>query len=325
MPALIMLSPRTASTKSASRQNWSGRGRYSSTWSSATTGEPAATWPTSGSTVAPTGAAGTASTTGARRERPPSITSSARGLVASRRMSPRLSSFARCACTVDGEVRPTAWPISRTVGGYPLASTWVFTKSRISFCRWDRSIAALLGSNVCSDHSVAEGSDGVKIRGEGCWDPTCEARTVPQANAGGARAAPIGHCAGALTICSARMRLASSLGDKAKFGDVSVVVPVGEPALLGQWKHLCDAYLGLRRLCGSLPSLTAEDPAECGALDIEVHRLPFQRRLREYPPRHPEVTGEGCDVLGSFRDVGGQHIPALPSKHRLSDRDPWSV
>jgi hypothetical protein len=40
----------------------------------------------------------------------------------------------------------------------------VFTKSKISFCRWDRSIAALLGSNVCSGYSVAEGSDGVKER-----------------------------------------------------------------------------------------------------------------------------------------------------------------
>jgi hypothetical protein len=40
----------------------------------------------------------------------------------------------------------------------------VFTNSRISFCRWDRSIAALLGSNMCSDHSVAGGPDGVKKR-----------------------------------------------------------------------------------------------------------------------------------------------------------------
>ena len=79
------------------------------------------------------------------------MTSSARGLVASRRIRPALSSFARCACTVDGEVSPTAVPISRTVGGYPWPSTWVFTNSKISFCRWDRSIVALLGSNVCSD------------------------------------------------------------------------------------------------------------------------------------------------------------------------------
>ena len=57
------------------------------------------------------------STTAARRERPPSMTSSARGLVASRRISPARSSFSRCAWTVDGDVSPTACPISRTVGG----------------------------------------------------------------------------------------------------------------------------------------------------------------------------------------------------------------
>ena len=51
------------------------------------------------------------------RLRPPSITSSARGLVVSRRIRPAPSSRARCACTVEGDVRPTAWPISRTVGG----------------------------------------------------------------------------------------------------------------------------------------------------------------------------------------------------------------
>ena len=37
----------------------------------------------------------------------------------SRFSTPRLSSFERCACTVDEECRPTALPISRTVGGYP--------------------------------------------------------------------------------------------------------------------------------------------------------------------------------------------------------------
>jgi hypothetical protein len=59
----------------------------------------------------------------------------------------------------------------------------VFTKSRISFCRWDRSIAALLGSNVCSDHSVAEGSDGVKDSGEGYRDVQrrCEPQRRPPA------------------------------------------------------------------------------------------------------------------------------------------------
>ena len=42
---------------------------------------------------------------------------SARGLAGSRRSSPSRSRLARCACTVDEDVSPTAVPISRTVGG----------------------------------------------------------------------------------------------------------------------------------------------------------------------------------------------------------------
>ena len=41
----------------------------------------------------------------------------ARGFVGSRRSRPARSRLARCAWTVDGEARPTASPISRTVGG----------------------------------------------------------------------------------------------------------------------------------------------------------------------------------------------------------------
>ena len=41
----------------------------------------------------------------------------ARGFVGSRRRRPARSRFARWAWTVDGEARPTASPISRTVGG----------------------------------------------------------------------------------------------------------------------------------------------------------------------------------------------------------------
>ena len=48
-------------------------------------------------------------------ERPTRL--SARGLAGSRRSRPRRSRFARCACTVEDEVSPTAVPISRTVGG----------------------------------------------------------------------------------------------------------------------------------------------------------------------------------------------------------------
>ena len=46
-----------------------------------------------------------------------SSSSIARGFVGSRRSSPSFSRFARCACTVDDEARPTALPMSRTVGG----------------------------------------------------------------------------------------------------------------------------------------------------------------------------------------------------------------
>ena len=49
------------------------------------------------------------------RRRPTS--SRARGFVGSRFSRPARSRFARCACTVEGEARPTASPISRTVGG----------------------------------------------------------------------------------------------------------------------------------------------------------------------------------------------------------------
>ena len=41
----------------------------------------------------------------------------ARGFDGSRRSTPDFSSLARCAWTVDDECRPTALPISRTVGG----------------------------------------------------------------------------------------------------------------------------------------------------------------------------------------------------------------
>ena len=80
---------------------------YSSMFSSARIGSPAATWPTSG------------------RPLPGRIvrfalsksSSIARGFEGSRRSSPIFSRFARCACTVEDECRPTALPISRTVGG----------------------------------------------------------------------------------------------------------------------------------------------------------------------------------------------------------------
>ena len=75
-------------------------------FSSARIGSPAATWPTSGRPVCPIAFFALSTST-----------SIARGLVGSRRRSPIFSRFARCACTVEDECRPTALPISRTVGG----------------------------------------------------------------------------------------------------------------------------------------------------------------------------------------------------------------
>ena len=46
-----------------------------------------------------------------------SSSSMARGFDGSRRSRPTFSRFARCAWTVDDEARPTAFPMSRTVGG----------------------------------------------------------------------------------------------------------------------------------------------------------------------------------------------------------------
>ena len=58
----------------------------------------------------------------------------ARGLAGSRRRKPIFSSDARWLCTVDGEVRPTASPISRTLGGYPRSRMLVSITSRMP--RW---------------------------------------------------------------------------------------------------------------------------------------------------------------------------------------------
>ena len=83
-----------------------GTGTYSSMFSSASTGWPAATWPTIGKPAGATAALALSTST-----------SIARGLVGSRRSTPSFSRFARCACTVDDEVSPIALPMSRTVGG----------------------------------------------------------------------------------------------------------------------------------------------------------------------------------------------------------------
>ena len=58
------------------------------------------------------------------------------GLVGSRLIAPALTSADRCECTVDGEERPTASPISRTEGGIaPLRHrlTYVFEHLLLTF------------------------------------------------------------------------------------------------------------------------------------------------------------------------------------------------
>jgi hypothetical protein len=110
MPASIIDSPRTRSTKSpSSPPAAAGTSTYSSMFSSARIGWPAATEPTRGT---PAGRIADRTDSTAR-----SSSSIARGLVGSRRRSPSFSRFARCACTVDDDASPTAFPMSRTVGG----------------------------------------------------------------------------------------------------------------------------------------------------------------------------------------------------------------
>ena len=75
-------------------------------FSSARIGWPAATWPTSGSPLGVTTAFALSTST-----------SIARGLVGSRFSTPSFSRLARWACTVDDDVSPIAFPMSRTVGG----------------------------------------------------------------------------------------------------------------------------------------------------------------------------------------------------------------
>src|ERR1051325_8921200 len=128
IPALIIESPLTRSRNSSPpRASGSGTARYSSTFWSASSGPPAAISPRSGSRW--TSAAWAATGFGSRRS------SRARGFVGSRLISPARSRFARCAWTVDGEARPTASPISRTVGGYPCASAYSVRNFQISCCR----------------------------------------------------------------------------------------------------------------------------------------------------------------------------------------------
>src|SRR6202012_2645177 len=106
-------------------------------FSSARIGAPAATEPTSGMPLLGRTTLTTLST--------PVIRSSiARGFDGSRLRSPSFSRFARCAWTVDDECRPTALPISRTVGGEPVLAAYLRMKSKISFCLLVRSRSTIV-------------------------------------------------------------------------------------------------------------------------------------------------------------------------------------
>ena len=106
MPASIIDWPDTRSAKcSSSDANPLGTDRYSSMFSSARIGAPAAIRPTSG-TWTPRSGSG-----------PGPCSPMARGFVGSFFRSPRRSRLASWLCTLEDEVRPTASPISRTVGG----------------------------------------------------------------------------------------------------------------------------------------------------------------------------------------------------------------
>ena len=111
MPASIIESPRTRRMKrSPSPVRSAGTGSVSSMFSWASTSVPAATSPTTGTWRTGRRSTG-APESGSKR------TSMARGFVGLRRMNPRRWSVFRWLCTVEGEVSPTAVPISRTEGG----------------------------------------------------------------------------------------------------------------------------------------------------------------------------------------------------------------
>ena len=117
MPTFTMELPWTSRTNELESVTISvGRVKVSSTFCSARMGMPAATRPTRGRDTEPR--SGMARTSAVLTDVPScSKTSSARGFVLSRLMSPWSSSAERCAWTVEGEDRPTAAAISRTLGG----------------------------------------------------------------------------------------------------------------------------------------------------------------------------------------------------------------
>src|SRR3954462_296916 len=128
-------------------------------FSSARTGWPAATWPTSGSPFGET-TDFTASTTPPAAPAALSSISIARGFEGTRRSRPTFSRLDRCACTVEDEASPTALPMSRTVGGYPYLAEYRLMNSKISCWRLVRLRSTTRSPEWPGRTCVRQGSGG---------------------------------------------------------------------------------------------------------------------------------------------------------------------
>ncbi len=132
--ASIIESPTTFRTNSSpSPTSWRGRGKTSSTDSSARIGPPAAIRPTNGTYDAAGLPAVSVGCTDEDWSEP--RTSYARGRCGSRRRKPLRSSAISWCATEDVLDRPTAWPISRIDGGYPRRCTESLMTSITRRCR----------------------------------------------------------------------------------------------------------------------------------------------------------------------------------------------
>ena len=111
IPASIILSPTTFKINISLlcvEVKCSGSGKYSSIFSTAVIGTPAVTLPITGTCiVSSTFTSSNCSLT----------ISIALGLVGSLLIYPFSSNLDKCPCTVELEAKPTASPISRTLGG----------------------------------------------------------------------------------------------------------------------------------------------------------------------------------------------------------------
>src|ERR1019366_7759327 len=99
-----------------------------------------------------------------------SSSSMALGFEGSRRRRGIFSRLVRCACTVEEDAKPTALPMSRTVGGEPYLAEYLRMKSKISCWRLVRSMPGYLRCRVDDAlqrtcvRNVAPAEDGCKLR-----------------------------------------------------------------------------------------------------------------------------------------------------------------